>query len=104
MCTILERLVTAPSNKKTCAHMLIEISGLAVELDLSTVGIINLQDYVPLPLFISELKDGRTKTEDDIYVECHFLAQVTLRTLIDRFRTSKQIFGMYFSCLSINVL
>jgi len=52
MCIILERLVTAPLNKETCTYMLIEISGLAVELDLSTIGIINLQDSVPLPLFI----------------------------------------------------
>jgi hypothetical protein len=51
-------------------------------------GILELQDSVPLPRFLSEPGDHVIKTDNDLFVECHFLAQVTLRTLIDRIRVS----------------
>jgi hypothetical protein len=70
-------------------------SGLAIELDLDVVGIIALQDSVPLPMFLTEAGVHSTKTEDDLFIEYHFLAQVTLRTLIDRLRSSLRTSGMY---------
>jgi hypothetical protein len=72
-------------------------SGLSVELGLDTVGIIDLQDSMPLPLFLSKPGDYATKSEGDLFIEYHFLAQATLRTLIDRLRSSLQTSGMYWN-------
>jgi hypothetical protein len=58
------------------------------------VGIMDLQDSVPLPRFLSEPGDHVIKTDGDLFIEYNFLAQVTLRTLIDRIRVSLPTAGM----------
>lgn len=70
-------------------------SGVAGELGLESVGIVELQDSVPLPLFRSEPGSYIIKTDGDVFVEYHFLAQVTLQRLIERVRSSILVSGMY---------
>jgi len=43
---------------------------------------------VPLPLFLSDTEGQDDKTAMDLFIEYNFLAQITLRTLINRARTS----------------
>jgi hypothetical protein len=64
------------------------IRGTSGELGLDLPGITALQDSVPLPLFLSDSADQDMKTDMDLFVEYHFLAQITLRTLINRARNS----------------
>jgi len=63
---------------------------------LDSTGIMELQDSVPLPQFLSEPGDHVIKIDGDLFVEYHFLAQVTLRTLIDRIRVSLPTAGNIF--------
>lgn len=56
------------------------------ELGLDPTGIADLQDSVPLPLFLSDLTELDHKTDDDLFIEYHFLAQITMRTLLNRVR------------------
>ncbi|KAI9742357.1 MAG: hypothetical protein M1818_003890 [Claussenomyces sp. TS43310] len=64
-------------------------AGPTNELGLNRTGITELQDSVPLPLFLSE-STGRIKTEEELFVEYHFLAQITMRTLLNRISDSLQ--------------
>lgn len=70
-------------------------SGLTGELGMDSTGILDLQDSVPLPRFLSEPGDHVIKTHDDLFIEYHFLAQVTLRTLIGRIRVSLPTTGWF---------
>ncbi|PQE23421.1 hypothetical protein CJF30_00010494 [Rutstroemia sp. NJR-2017a BBW] len=63
---------------------------LAGELGLEVPGVAALEDSVPLPLFLSHFRDQVPKHDDELFIEYHFLAQITLRTLINRARTSAQ--------------
>jgi hypothetical protein len=65
-------------------------SGLTGEMGLEVPGITELEDSVPLPLFLSNFKDQNTKSDIDLFIEYHFLAQITLRTLINRTRQATQ--------------
>ena len=77
-------------------HMLTpRVSGLTGELGMDSTGILDLQDYVPLPRFLSEPGNHVIKTDDDLFIQYHFLAQVTLRTLIDRIRLSLPTAGTF---------
>lgn len=77
-------------------HMLTpRVSGLTGELGMDSTGILDLQDYVPLPRFLSEPGNHVIKTDDDLFIQYHFLAQVTLRTLIDRIRSSLPTAGTF---------
>ncbi len=62
---------------------------------MDSTGILELQDSVPLPRFLPEPGEHVIKSEDDLFVEYHFLAQVTLRTLIDRIRVSLPTVGKF---------
>ncbi|XMA13627.1 hypothetical protein WAI453_006418 [Rhynchosporium graminicola] len=64
--------------------------GLSGEMGLEVAGISALEDSVPLPLFISGFRDQATKSDDELFIEYHFLAQITLRTLMNRVRKSTQ--------------
>ncbi|PQE30552.1 hypothetical protein CJF32_00010066 [Rutstroemia sp. NJR-2017a WRK4] len=74
-------------NNLQC-HIL--FAGLAGELGLEVPGIAALEDSVPLPLFLSHFRDQVPKNDDELFIEYHFLAQITLRTLINRARISTQ--------------
>ncbi|KAL3422158.1 hypothetical protein PVAG01_06314 [Phlyctema vagabunda] len=62
--------------------------GLTGELGLDLPAVQTLQDSVPLPLFLSEPSQLSSKTNDDLIIEYYFLAQITLRTLVNRARAS----------------
>jgi hypothetical protein len=90
----------APSSKSTFLSPLSDLAGnitrgLSGELGLGTTETSSLQDLVPLPLFLFQSGDSATKNEDDLFVGYHFLAHVTLRTLINRIHDSLQISGKY---------
>jgi len=98
-CTICESLVktvvdwnTAKSDQIARCFWICCIfeGGLTGELGLQVPRITALQDSVPLPLFLSDFRDQSTKSDEDLFIEYHFLAQITLRTLLNRARKSIQ--------------
>ncbi|RDW92225.1 hypothetical protein BP5796_01619 [Coleophoma crateriformis] len=60
------------------------------ELGLDLPGITALQDSVPLPVFLSDKIVPKGEPEHELFVEYHFLAQITLKSLINRARLSNQ--------------
>jgi len=70
-------------------------SGPVVELGLSRTGIVGLQDSVPLPLFISKPED-MPKTDREVFIQYHFLAQITLKALMDRINNTLQLYRSPF--------
>ncbi len=73
--------------------VLSQCSGTTGELGLDPTGITGLCDSVPLPLFLSEWPEERFKTEEDLFIEYHFLAKITLETLINRVKSSSHVHG-----------
>ena len=61
---------------------LIVFSGPTGELGLSRTRITDLQDWIPLPLFLNDTE--MPKPSFETFVEQHFLAQISLRTLMNR--------------------
>jgi len=49
-----------------------------------------MQNLVPLPKFLYNFQLQQIKSDDVLFIEYHFLAQLTLRTLINRARESTQ--------------
>jgi hypothetical protein len=68
-------------------------SGLVIELGLSSTGITELENAVPLPLFLSNSIPEKSNTDEDLFVEYHFLAQITLRALINRMHLSLRFYS-----------
>jgi hypothetical protein len=72
---------------------------LAQELDLPSSGLGQLEDYVPIPKFISFNPVGLPSNiapvsgPDDPFFQYHFLAQVAHRIILTRIRHS-----LYFYC------
>lgn len=60
------------------------------ELGIDFSRISALQDSVPLPVFLSDFQDQHTKSDAELFIEYHFLALISLRTLINRARRSIQ--------------
>ncbi|RDW87600.1 hypothetical protein BP5796_03294 [Coleophoma crateriformis] len=91
-CTMCQSLVKSGEPLKA-----IEFQGvigcvlfLKGELGLELPGITAIQDSVPLPIFLSDEIALKDKTDNDFFIEYHFLAQITLRSLINRARNSSR--------------
>ncbi|KFY03937.1 hypothetical protein O988_01116 [Pseudogymnoascus sp. VKM F-3808] len=65
--------------------------GLATELGMPRTGIAGLESVVPLPLFLSDNLREPFSTEA-LIVKYHFLAQITLRAIINRIDSSLGMF------------
>lgn len=76
---------TAESDKLVrCYWMCVLLeSGPTGELGLARTGIADLQDSIPLPSFLI-MAEGVEKLSFEVFIEHHFLAQITLRTLLNR--------------------
>ncbi|RDW79832.1 hypothetical protein BP6252_04470 [Coleophoma cylindrospora] len=66
------------------------VLSLKGELGLDVPGITGIQDSVPLPVFLSDKIAPKGEPEHELFVEYHFLAQITLKSLINRARLSNQ--------------
>jgi hypothetical protein len=75
---------------------------LAQELDLPSSGLARLEDYVPIPKFISFNLVGLPASiasigsPDDAFFQYHFLAQVAHRIILTRIRHSLYLFCKFF--------
>ncbi|RDW73178.1 hypothetical protein BP6252_07085 [Coleophoma cylindrospora] len=83
---------TAQSDRISRCYWMCTIleGGLTGELGLELPGITAIQDSVPLPIFLSDETALKDKTDNDFFIEYHFLAQITLRSLINRARNSSR--------------
>lgn len=59
-------------------------SGPTRELGLSHTGISELENEVPLPLFLSSPGTMTRQSPEDLVIRYHFLAQVSLRIILNR--------------------
>jgi hypothetical protein len=73
---------------------------IAQELDLPASGLMQLEDYVPIPKFIpfsvvssSSLGIVPVEEQDDSFFQYHFLAQVAHRIILTRIRHTLYFFG-----------
>lgn len=62
-------------------------------MGLTSTGITDLENSVPLPLFLSNSLLQDSNTEEELFIEYHFLAQITLRALLNRIYTSLRYFS-----------
>ena len=70
------------------------------ELGLEQPCLTQLQDSIPLPLFLTY--DSHTKTEEDLLGEQYILANITLRTLLNRVHDSLPLHRRLSASCSIN--
>lgn len=66
-------------------------SAPAGELGLKRSGLSELQDSIPLPSFTNTSEDV-PETDEDLFVQYNFLAQITLRTLVDRVNNTLKVY------------
>ena len=62
-------------------------------MGLTSTGITDLENSVPLPLFLSNSLLQGANAEEELFIEYHFLAQITLRALLNRIHTSLRFFS-----------
>jgi hypothetical protein len=70
-------------------------SGLTSTIGLASTGITDLENSVPLPLFLSNSLPEKSTSDNELFIELHFLAQITLRALLNRITTSLRYFSAF---------